>query len=60
MAIFRVQLANGEKRMKTDLKAQNEESARAILEMSPLVRTGMFEIDTIVPLRPYEGFAGSR
>ena len=29
MAIFRVQLANGEKRMKTDLKAQNEESARS-------------------------------
>jgi hypothetical protein len=42
------------------IEAQNEESARAILEMSPLVRTGMFEIDTIVPLRPYEGFAGSR
>jgi hypothetical protein len=29
MAIFRVQLANGEKRMKTDLKAQNEEPARS-------------------------------
>jgi hypothetical protein len=41
------------------IEAQNEESARAILEMSPLVRTGLFEIDTVVPLRSYDGFAGS-
>lgn len=41
------------------IEAQNEESARAILEMSPLVRTGLFEIDAVVPLRSYDGFAGS-
>jgi hypothetical protein len=41
------------------IEAQNEESARAILEMSPLVRTGIFEIDAVVPLRSYDGFAGS-
>jgi hypothetical protein len=29
MAIFRVHLIDGDKRMKTDLKAQNEESARS-------------------------------
>jgi hypothetical protein len=41
------------------IEAQNEESARAILEMSPLVRTGLFEIDTVVPLRSYDSIAGS-
>jgi hypothetical protein len=41
------------------IEARNEESARAILEMSPLVRTGLFEIETIVPLRSYDGIAGS-
>jgi muconolactone delta-isomerase len=41
------------------IEAQNEESARAVLEMSPLVRTGLFEIDAVVPLRAYDGFAGS-
>jgi hypothetical protein len=39
------------------IEAQNEESARAVMEMSPLVRTGFFEIDVIVPLRSYNGFA---
>jgi hypothetical protein len=29
MAIFRVQLADGEKRLKTDLKATNEDLARS-------------------------------
>ncbi len=41
------------------IEAQNEESARAILEMSPLVRTGLFEIDVVVPLRSYDGSADS-
>jgi hypothetical protein len=39
------------------IEAQNEESARAVMEMSPLLRTGLFEIDAIVPLRPYDGLA---
>jgi hypothetical protein len=29
MAVFRVQLADGEKRLKTDLKAPNEDEARS-------------------------------
>jgi hypothetical protein len=29
MAVFRVQLADGEKKLKTDLKAQNEDLARS-------------------------------
>jgi hypothetical protein len=29
------------------------------LEMSPLVRTGLFEIDVVVPLRSYDGSADS-
>jgi hypothetical protein len=29
MAIFRVQLADGDKKLKTDLKAQNEDLARS-------------------------------
>jgi len=41
------------------IEAQNEQSARAILEMSPLVSTGLFEIDAVVPLRSYDGIAGS-
>ena len=40
------------------IEAQNEEAARAVLEMSPLVRTGLFEIDTVVPLRSYDSLAG--
>jgi hypothetical protein len=36
------------------IEAQNEESARAILEMSPLLKSGLFEIDTVVPLRSYD------
>ncbi|MGY3494375.1 hypothetical protein [Bradyrhizobium sp. USDA 4502] len=32
MATFRVQLADGEKRLKTDLKAANEDSARIVAE----------------------------
>jgi hypothetical protein len=36
------------------IEARNEETARAILELSPLVRTGLFEIDTVVPLRAYD------
>jgi hypothetical protein len=36
------------------IEAQSEEAARAVLELSPLVGTGLFEIDTIVPLRSYE------
>ena len=30
MAVFRVQLADGEKRLKTDLKAPNENEARSV------------------------------
>jgi hypothetical protein len=30
MAVFRVQLADGEKRLKTDLKARNEDEARGV------------------------------
>jgi hypothetical protein len=30
MAVFRVQLADGEKRLKTDLKARNEDEARNV------------------------------
>jgi hypothetical protein len=30
MAVFRVQLADGEKRLKTDLKAPNEDEARGV------------------------------
>jgi hypothetical protein len=30
MAVFRVQLADGEKRMKTDLRASNEDEARSV------------------------------
>jgi hypothetical protein len=41
------------------IEAQNEEMARAVLEMSPLVRTGLFEIDAVVPLRSYDSFAGA-
>ncbi len=41
------------------IEANNEETARAVLEMSPLVRAGLFEIDTIVPLRSYDSFAAS-
>jgi hypothetical protein len=40
------------------IEAQNEESARAVLEKSPLVRTGLFEIDSIVPLRSHDGAPG--
>lgn len=40
------------------IEARNEESARAVLEMSPLFRSGLFEIDAIVPLRPYDAVAG--
>ncbi|MBR0900247.1 hypothetical protein JQ616_35305 [Bradyrhizobium tropiciagri] len=32
MATFRLQLANGEKSLKTDLKAPNEDSARSTAE----------------------------
>jgi muconolactone delta-isomerase len=39
------------------IEAQNEEAARAVLEMSPLIRTGLLQIDTIVPLRSYDSFA---
>lgn len=39
------------------IEAQNEDSARAILEMSPLVRTGLFEIDAVVPLKSYDRVA---
>jgi muconolactone delta-isomerase len=31
------------------IEAQNEETARAVVEMSPLVRSGLFEIDAVVP-----------
>lgn len=41
------------------IEARNEEAARAVLEMSPLVGTGLFEIDTVVPLRSYDSFPGS-
>lgn len=37
------------------IEARNEEAARAILEMSPLVDTGLFEIEAVVPLRSYDG-----
>jgi muconolactone delta-isomerase len=40
------------------IEARNEESARAILETSPLVRSGLFEIDAIVPLKPHDAMAG--
>jgi hypothetical protein len=36
------------------IEAQSEASARAILEVSPLIGTGLFEIDAIVPLKSYE------
>jgi muconolactone delta-isomerase len=42
------------------IEAQNEEAVWAILELSPLVRTGLFEIDQVVPLRSYDRFAESR
>jgi hypothetical protein len=41
------------------IEAQSEAAARAVLELSPLVRTGLFEIDTVVPLRPYDPSGGS-
>jgi hypothetical protein len=41
------------------IEAQNEQSASAIHEMSPLVSTGLFDIDAEVPLRSYDGIAGS-
>jgi hypothetical protein len=40
------------------IEAPSEAAARAILEMSPLVQAGLFEIDTVVPLRSYDGVAG--
>jgi len=41
------------------IEANSEEAARAVLETSPLVRTGLFEIDKVVPLRSYDGLEGS-
>jgi muconolactone delta-isomerase len=40
------------------IEAQSEEAARAVLELSPLIRAGLFEIDTIVPLSSYDSYAG--
>jgi len=37
------------------IEALSEEATRAILEMSPLIRSGMLEIDTVVPLKSYDG-----
>jgi hypothetical protein len=36
------------------IEALTEVAARAVLEMSPLARAGLFEIDILVPLRPYD------
>jgi hypothetical protein len=32
MAVFRIQIADGEKKLKTDLKAISEDSARSVAE----------------------------
>jgi hypothetical protein len=41
------------------IEAVSEHAARAVLEMSPLVSAGLFEIDAVVPLRSYDSLAGS-